>query len=909
MKPEEKAREKIDRQLREAGWQVCGRKDYSPLLSSVAVREALMNGTKEADYLLFIDGKAVGVLEAKREESTLSADVAAQAENYCKSALHWYPTYEKPLPLVYLSNGEKILFKNLRDPESEYAEIPKMHTAKKIVDLLGIDGEYSGLPTLFPDNLRECQYDAIVRLEKSFKQGKRRALLVLATGAGKTFTACMISYRFLAYTKANRILFLVDRKNLGEQAEGEFSSFKLTESGNAFNSVYGTKRLTSRTVPQEANLIISTIQRLYSALTGEELAENADEISRTDDMAENENPVNLGKNLCLPPDYFDYIIVDECHRSIYGRWKAVLDHFDTARIIGLTATPAPETIAFFDDNRVIDYTLEKSVTDGINVPSEPYRIKTRVTEEGAFVSKGEQVLVHENYTQNDYEKINAEDRQYSKTELNRSVIDLSQIRLVLQEYKNIVYEKLYPEREPDFAFLPKTLIFALNDRHAGQITEIAKEVFAGQADNFVQKITYSSGDTDSLIREFRTDKTFRIAVTVNLIATGTDIRPLEVLLFMRDVESESFYIQMKGRGVRSLSLQKLREVTPNAVRDKDLFYIVDAVGVTESEKNVNAPKLPDDDRKKQIPDLKLLLEEITHGYIPDEYLRTLANKIARINLRADAEQQAEFAALSACSMEEIVMRFYEALNSGTLPPFVNVNEPNIERKELAAPLSEYPAAREYLMKLYKGFVIQQDSHADILLYSGFSETEAYVTVSAFETYIQENRDTIKALSLIYQDKREELTYPVLKELTDKLIKASRSFTVQNLWEAYAVKEPQNVQRLTQKEEFAMLANLINLVRFAYKTISRLKSAQGNAKQYFELWLGHIFKNSGTVLDGKQRELAFSLALYIMENGALSEQELKSDLGNVQRYLEIRNTFGKEKMQEILQTLSKFMLAA
>lgn len=908
MKPEEKAREKIDRQLREAGWQVCGREEYTPLLSSVAVREAILKGSKEADYLLLIDGKAVGVLEAKRAESALSADVATQAENYCKSALHWYQTYEKPLPLVYLSNGEKILFKNLREPESEYQEIPKMHTAKKIADMLGINGEYAGLPTLFPDNLRECQYDAIVRLEKSFKQGKRRALLVLATGSGKTFTACMIAYRFLTYTKAKRILFLVDRNNLGLQAEGEFSSFKLTESGNAFNAIYTTERLKNSTVPDGINLAISTIQRLYSVLTGTELAENADEISRTDDMAESEKPVELGKNLRLPSDYFDYIIVDECHRSIYGRWKAVLDHFDTARIIGLTATPAPETMAFFDNNRVIDYTLEKSIVDGINVPGQPYRIKTKVTEEGAFIGKGEQVLVHENYTQKDYEKINAEDRQYSKAELNRSVIDLSQIRLVLQEYKNIVYEKLYPERESDFAFLPKTLIFALNDRHASQITEIAKEVFAGQTDNFVQKITYSSGDTDNLIRAFRTDKTFRIAVTVNLIATGTDIKPLEVVLFMRDVESESFYIQMKGRGVRSLSLQKLREVTPNAVRDKDLFYIVDAVGVTESEKNVNAPKLPDD-RKKQIPDLKLLLEEITHGYIPDEYLRTLANKIARINLRADAEQQAEFAALSVCSMEEIALRFYEALNNGTLPPFVNVNEPNIERKELAAPLSEYPAAREYLMKLYKGFVIQQDSHADTLLYSGFSEAEAYDTVSAFETYIQENRDTIKALSLIYQDKREELTYSVLKELTDKLIKASRSFTVQNLWNAYAVKEPQNVQKLTQKEELAMLTNLINLVRFAYRQITQLKSIKTNAKQFFELWAGHILKNSGSELTQIQRELAFSLAEYILENGAINEQELKSDLGNVQRYLEIRNTFGKERVQEILQTLSKFMLAA
>lgn len=907
MLPEEKARQKIDKLLNEAGWEVCDRKAYTPLFSSVAVREALLKESKEADYLLFINGKAVGVLEAKRAENPLNKDAAAQTENYCRLSQHWCPTYEKPLPLVYLSNGEKILFKNLRYPDSKYRKIDKMHTAKKIAELLGIEEEFAGLPTLFQNNLRSCQYQAILNLERSFKEGQKRALLVLATGAGKTFTACMIAYRLLTYTKAKRILFLVDRNNLGLQAEGEFSSFKLTETGDTFNAIYTTSRLLNTKINNSANLVISTIQRLYSAITGIEMPENADEVSLSYIYIYRETPVKFDKKRYIPPDYFDYIIIDECHRSIYGHWKAVLDYFETARIIGLTATPAPETMAFFDSNRVINYTLENSISDGINVPANLYRIKTKVAEKGAFIREGEIVQLHENYTNKDYLKTNPEDKQYTKNELNRSVMDLSQIRLVLQEYKNIVYTKLYPHRNPKLHELPKTLIFALNDRHAEKIVEIAKEVFDGQGKDFVQKITYSAGDTNKLIRDFRTSKTFRIAVTVNLIATGTDIKPLEVLIFMRDVESESFYIQMKGRGVRSLSDDKLRTVTPNA-DTKDFFYLIDAVGITENDKKAGSI-INRDERLKPIPELKLLLEEITIGYIPDEYLRSLADKIARINVKADDAQRAEFISLSACSMEEIVNNFYAALCSGTLPLFEDVNALNAERKALVRPLSDYPNAREYLLKLHKGFYIIQDSHADELLYSGFSENEAHETVSAFETFIEENRDTIQALNLIYHDKREELTYHVLKDLTETLIKASSHFTIENLWNSYAVFNPQNVQKLSQKEELAMITNIISLVRYAYKKINQLRNTKQNTKQYFELWLGHILKNKGESLSEIQKEIAFSLAEYIVTNGAVNEQEFKQDSNNVTVYMEIKNVFGKDKIQELMQSLSKFMLAA
>ena len=448
--------------------------------------------------------------------------------------------------------------------------------------MLGIEDPYAGLPTLQKKGLRDCQYEAISELEYSFRTGQNRALLVLATGAGKTYTACMASYRFLAYTPMKRILFLVDRNNLGKQAEGEFGMFRLTENGDPFNTIYTVNRLKSNKVPSESNVVISTIQRLFSLLTGQEIVDNDD-----DDEDDATGEVELPGNIQLPPDFFDLIIIDECHRSIYGNWRKVLEYFNTAKMIGLTATPVPETMAFFNNNRVVNYTLERSIVDGVNVDARIYRIKTEATENGGAILKGDKLKRVTRYT-GEVESIkNEETRNYTKTELNRSIINPAQIKLVLETYRDAVYTEMFtdPQREANMDYLPKTLIFALNEIHATNIVRIAKEVFGRKDDKFVQKITYSSGDSNELIRQFRNDKEFRIAVTCTLVATGTDVKPLEVVMFMRDVASEPLYIQMKGRGVRTIGDDQLRNVTPNAF-SKDCYFLVDAVGVTESHKTV-----------------------------------------------------------------------------------------------------------------------------------------------------------------------------------------------------------------------------------------------------------------------------------------------------------------------------------
>lgn len=805
MTPEEKARQKIDQWFADAGWKVINRDEYEPTSTAVAIREGLLKGNLEADYFLFISGKAVGVLEAKREETdAFSSIVCEQAALYARSVPNIYQTYQKPLPFIFTSNGKELYFCDFREQDHYFKQIMTIPTPHELVKKLGINDYFAGLPTLRKKGLRDCQYEAITELEKSFRSGQKRALMVLATGAGKTYTACLAAYRMLSYTSMHRVLFLVDRNNLGKQAEGEFGTFRLTENGEAFNTIFTVNRLRSSSIPSDSNVIISTIQRLFSFLKGDAIEDNED-----DDENEPTEEVALPPNPNLPHDYFDMIIIDECHRSIYGNWRKVLEYFDTARLVGLTATPIPETMAFFNNNRIVNYTLEKSIVDGVNVDCRVYRIKTQVTETGGAILEGEKFKEETRYTGEVKTVSSKETKTYTNKELNRSVINPAQIKLILSTYRDVVYTELFndPQREPNMDYLPKTLIFALNETHATNIVQIAKEVFGRTDDRFVQKITYSAGDSNELIRKFRNDKDFRIAVTCTLVATGTDVKPLEVVMFMRDVESLPLYIQMKGRGVRTIGDEQLRNVTPNAF-SKDCFYLVDAVGVTEHEKTIPTAS---DEATTKIITLRELLEHISHGYIPDEYLKRLAATLARIYNKADESQRKEFARLSHDDMRELSARIYDALEKGILPPFVSTEKPNSERKGLVSPLANHADARRYLLILAAGFVNTLMPGEDTLISKGFSIEDAKNTTEAFEDFCRENADEIEALRIIYNNEGEPITYSMLKDLEHKLKMANNHFAPKQIWNSYAILSPNKVKRSTTKEESDALTNIIQLL--------------------------------------------------------------------------------------------------
>jgi type I restriction enzyme R subunit len=559
----------------------------------------------------------------------------------------------------------------------------------------------------------------------------------------------------------------------------------------------------------------------------------------------------------------------------------------------------PETKAFFNNNLVVNYTLEKSIADGINVDYRVYRIKTKVSNEGGIVKKGDNYDEFTRYTQNDLLMVAEDEVAYGNKELDRSVINPAQIRLVLENFREAIYSELFPEREPEIQYIPKTLIFAKNDNHATRIVETVREVFPNQLPEFAQKITYSTGDSAKLIRNFRNDKSFRIAVTVNLVATGTDIKPLEILVFMRDVASAPLYTQMKGRGVRIIGDEQLRTVTPNAT-SKDLFYLVDAVGVTESEKFV--PK-PGEDAPLVNPPLKELLEKTAYGYLPDDYLRLLASRLSRINAKSEERHRIEFANLASTTMHDLAMSIFNALGSeNNLPEFINSNEPNAERKALVALLANNPEARKYLLVLNAGFVKILIPGEDELIYTGFSKEEAASTTQAFEEYVHTHKDEIEVLRIIYNNQKLPVTYSMLVDLKLKLLSADTRFKQAQLWNFYSITNKSKVVQL-EKNEREILTNLIQLVRYALGQITDLRSLPSLAAQRFELWCGQ----NQRPLTESQKEIMKQIVGYIVANGAYTNEDLREE--NMQLFAQLVKNFGSANaVDEVLGSLSGWMLA-
>ena len=915
LKPEERARQWIDRKLKDAGWEVINRNDFAPSMNAVAIRETLMSGGLEADYVLFLYGKAAAVIEAKREEISLdNPRLIAQAENYTTKALEYMPRWKDPIPFVFLSNGKEIAFKDCRKEDAKYEKLQSFKRPWDIARYLRLN-EFAGLPYLSRTGLRTCQYEAITNLEASFKNGQRRALMVLATGSGKTFTACMMIYRMLAFTPMRRVLFLVDRTNLGNDAATALKTFKLTENKNAMAQIFGIEQLNSTLIKELSKekhttrslVAISTIQRLYAALSGkDDTSTEKDEDTpfyQTEDAifyGTPERTVELPESPCLPPDFFDLIIIDECHRSIYSNWQKVLTYFKSARLVGLTATPIPETVAFFNNNIVANYSYEDSVKDNVNVDFRIYRIKTQLSEEGGEIQAGDTIISTIRGEDKSKEQTAICDREFEKNKLNRSIVVPDQIRKILQEYKDVVYTQMYPNREPNYDYLPKTLIFAVNEVHAKAIVEIAKEVFERKADDdkFVQRITYSCDDTKKLIHQFRYDVDFRIAVTVTLVATGTDVRPLEVLLFLNDIRSETLYAQMKGRGCRTITPSQLQSVTPNAT-SKELFYIIDAVGVTESEKVMPSIIVPGDDK---IPNQTLaqILEKMAMNNLSDDLFILLANKLSAIGGSATPEDLADYTNLYEISPSEWAQIIFARIDKGDLPPFVSNLEDNTERYNVIRELLENIPARHKLIEMARGYIKELPDKTDTVIYSGFSTEEAKSYTQAFKEYIQTHKDEIEALRLIYNHNVGKLTREHIDELKSKLELSISGFTIDRLWNDYAILDKDKVKTLTSDKD--AVTHLIQLVRYAYNMISELYPLTGLCAKRFELWCGQAQRD----VSDEQKELFRKIALYISVNGSSDFKKIISVMPDTASSI-LGKIKDRAKIDKEISSLNEFIL--
>lgn len=635
MTPEQRAREVIDRKLLQSGWIIQDVKSLNPMAAmGVAVRE-FPTSTGEVDYALFVEGVPVGVVEAKKSEAgeNITA-VEKQSARYANSSFKWVKC-EYSIRFAYEATDKLTRFTDYADIKYRSRKVFSFHRPETLAALLKqpdtLRNNMKHFPPLYTTGFRQCQITAIQNLDASFAHNKPRALVQMATGAGKTFTAITSVYRLLKYGKMNRVLFLVDTRSLGEQAEREFLAYRPNDDPRSFSQIYGVHRLKSAYIPGGVQVCISTIQRMYSILKGEELDASAEETSFYEYVtADTKAPKDVVYNAKYPPEFFDCIIVDECHRSIYNVWSQVLEYFD-AFIVGLTATPDNRTFAFFNENVVSEYPREQAIIDCVNVGEDVFLIETQIGKNGALIMK-QMIETRSRLSREKRWKQMDEDVDYNPPQLDREIVNPSQIRAVIRTFKENVFTTLFPRRKE----VPKTLIFAKTDSHADDIIQIVRDEF-NEGNAFCQKITYSAENPEGILSEFRNGYNPRIAVTVDMIATGTDVKPIECLIFMRDVRSKNYFEQMKGRGTRTLSKDDLQKVSPSATENKDHFVIVDAVGVTKSKKSSTRTL----ERKPSVS-MKELMMNVVLGARDENTLTSLANRVIRLNSRMTASEKKGF---------------------------------------------------------------------------------------------------------------------------------------------------------------------------------------------------------------------------------------------------------------------------
>lgn len=849
MTPEEKARQTIDEKLIQSGWAIQNMNELN--LSStlgVAVRE-FPTSTGPVDYALFVDGKPVGVVEAKRDELGESiTDVENQSGRYVNSKFKWVKT-NYSIRFAYEATGKIVRFTDYADIKCRSRAVFSFHRPETLQKLLKqpdtIRNNMKHFPPLDETGFRKCQINAIRNLDNSFAENRPKALVQMATGAGKTFTAITAAYRLLKYGKMNRILFLVDTRGLGEQAEREFLAYTPNDDPRSFSQLYGVRRLKSSYIPGDVQICISTIQRMYSILKCEELDEQAEETPFAEYVtAESKAPKEVVYNEKVPPEFFDCIIVDECHRSIYNVWSQVLSYFD-AFIIGLTATPDKRTFAYFDENIVSEYPREQAIVDGVNVGEDIFLIETEIGQRGGQIMK--QVIEYRDRLsrQKRWQQMD-EDVDYTPSQLDRNIVNPSQIRTVIRCFKENLFTTLFPRRKE----VPKTLIFAKTDSHADDIVQIVREEF-GEGNDFCRKITYSADNPETVLSSFRNDYNPRIAVTVDMIATGTDVKPIECLIFMRDVRSKNYFEQMKGRGTRVLSRDELQKVTPSATENKDHFVIVDAVGVTKSKKSDTRPL-----ERKPTVSMKELMLNVALGAKDEDTLTSLANRVIRLNNKLSKTERKQFKETVGISADTTAERLLNAFDEDVIlsqakkqtgeeaPTEEQLRQAQQElNKEAVAPFHN-PAVRDYVENVRRSHdQIIDNVNIDAVTYAGFDsqqEENADRVISTFRSFIEENKDEIIALRIIYDEayKNRPMAIEKLKELYARL--KQKGITVERLWDCYAIKKPDKVRRGTM----AQLTDLISIIRFEMGYAENLTPFADKVNYNFMQWT--LRRNAGAV---------------------------------------------------------------
>jgi len=714
------------------------------------------------------------------------------------------------------------------------------------------------MPTLVTTGMRECQIRAVTNLEASLAANRRRALIQMQTGSGKTYTAVAQAYRLIKYGGAKRILFIVDRGNLARQTLAEFQAYVTPDDGRKFTELYNVQHLQSNKIDGVCKVVITTIQRLYSILKGEEeFDEENEQQSVAGLQALLKKPKEVEYNPHIPIEMFDFVFTDECHRSIYNLWRQALEYFD-AYLIGLTATPSKQTLGYFNQNLVMEYGHSQAVADGVNVDFDVYRIQTRITDQGSVVEAGNYVDKRDRKSRKTRWQELDDDLNYAPNELDRAVVAVDQIRTIVQTFRDRLFTEIFPGRD----VVPKTLVFAKDDNHADDIVKIFREEF-GKGNEFCEKITYRSGTAriidevtgettgykstgvkpEDHLNAFRTGYNPRIAVTVDMIATGTDVKPLEIVFFMRDVQSSNYFEQMKGRGCRVMDSGDFEGITPGA-KNKTRYVIIDAVGVTEHCKK-DSPQL---DRQPTVP-LKTILQAVGQGSTDPEVVSTLASRLARLDRIIGDGQRQELERLAGRSMHELIRQLADSVDPDSIIDEGESLGQTVEdgsqymialgqhmREKAVEPFLD-PKVRDHILNA------QQDAEQTIdtvskdeVVFAGASleaTEKARTTIESFAQYLADNKDEITAIQLLYSHRRGQgPTLAQLKELAKTIQQPPRSWTPDALWRAYETLEKSKVRGTGGK----VVTDLVSLVRFALEQESILRPFGETVEDRFAAWL-------------------------------------------------------------------------
>ena len=920
--PEQIARDNIDKQLNACGWIIQGIKQLNLNAGlGIAVKEYLTD-VGPADYVLFVDKKPVGIIEAKRAEEAVHLTMHEdQSVGYATAKLKYLNNEQ--LPFVYESTGDVTRFTDYRDAKPRSRPIFTFHRPETLLEYskqsASLRTRILDIPSLPVDGLRDCQIIAIKNLEQSFKEARPKALIQMATGAGKTFTAITFIYRLLKYAKAKRILFLVDTKNLGEQAEREFMSFVPNDDNRKFTELYAVTRLKNSFIPSDNQVYISTIQRMYSILKGTDLDESAEEVNPNEYQLKEPPPVTYTEK--VPIEFFDFIVIDECHRSIYNLWKQVLDYFDVFQV-GLTATPDNRTFGYFNQNLVSDYGYEKAVIDGVLVPYNVFTIETKITKDGSTISVGEKVDKRERLTRRKFWESVDQDIEYSGKQLDKDIVNPSTIRTIVRGIKDNI-PAMFPDRvDADGRFeVPKTLIFAKTDSHAEDIIDIVREEFA-EENKFCKKITYKSEeDPKSVLSQFRNDYYPRIAVTVDMIATGTDIRPLEVLVFMRDVKSRSYYEQMKGRGTRTCSLEQLRATgTPSAKYTKDHFVIIDAIGVESSQKTDSRPL-----EKKPGMSLKDILQNVAVGNTDEEILSTLANRLIRLDKQINEKEKEQFSEnANGKTINQVVKQLLNAHDPDTIESLelkIRSENPTASSAQIQEELTAQhnkiieqavhvfhsPILRTYIVDVRKKYDQIIDSiNIDEVTNIGWvkdQEAAAELTISDFTAWIETHKEEITALQIFYGQpfQRRELSYKMIKELCEKITMEQPHLAPLRVWKAY-----EQLGRANGSAKNELIA-LVSLIRNVTGIDTSLSSYDKTVDKNFQDW---VFKKQAGTLKFTEEQMLWLRMIkdYVANSFHVEKEDFELDPFNKNGGLgKMWQLFG-EKTDELINELNEVLAA-